>query len=97
MGVFITESEPTIEMLASTTPITTIVISPAIPVSTTTLTGQPTSMVTETPQTTVIRTENVQSSPVWATRLFYLGGALLAVMLGLLITMVVIIVKMNRD
>jgi hypothetical protein len=96
-GVFITEPAPVVQVPPITeTTITVVTTSPEITQPpTTTLPTEVPVITTTVPSTTSV--PNEPSSPEWAKRLFYLGGAILAVMLGLLISVVIMLVRINRD
>jgi hypothetical protein len=93
-GVFITELPPVVKQpVVETTPTVTVTVSPEV---TTTLVSQtqPLSSITLTASETPLPEE---TAPVWANRLIYLGIALLAVFVILLIVVITVLVRMNRD
>ena len=94
-GVFITEAVPFAEATPSVaiTP-ATITTSPEVITPVTTIVVNLPPTVWTATQTTPVTEE--QASPSWVIKLYYIGGAIIALILGLLITTVIMAVRMKR-
>lgn len=93
-GVFITELPPVVKQPAiETTPTVTITVSPEVTTTPVSQTQPPSSITLTTSETPLPEA----TTPAWANRLIYLGIAILAVMAILLITVIAMLVRMNRD
>ncbi len=94
IGVFITEPLKAANLpAAEMTPTVTVTVSPEVTTTTVSQT-QPPSSITLTTSETVITDA---PAPAWADRLTYLGIAILAVVAVLLIVVIGMLVRMNRD
>jgi hypothetical protein len=93
IGVFITESAPVVQSSLPTTP-TDVITQPPEPTSTTPLPSPQPTITSSVPQTTLVQIE--QAAPEWTKWILYLGGVILIMLLGLIITVVIMLVKMSR-